>query len=92
MDFLPSDPEETKAVNMSKTQEALLTGNTSAGISGTESTRETASTSDDDENCNVVYNSILQSRAFPVLHLIKTAIRQNFGIFRIITAVIIRRY
>lgn len=48
--LFPSDPEETKAVNMSKTQEALLTGNTSAGISGTESTRETASTSDDDEN------------------------------------------
>lgn len=48
--LFPSDPEETKAVNMSKTQEALLTGSTSAGISGTESTRETASTSDDDEN------------------------------------------
>lgn len=76
---------------MSKTQEALLTGNTSAGISGTESTRETASTSDDDENVTW-YITVFQSRAFPVLHLIKTAIRQNFGIFRIITAVIIRRY
>ena len=84
--LFPSDPEETKAVNMSKTQEALLTGNTSAGISGTESTRETASTSDDDENVTWYIT------VFSVLHLIKTAIRQNFGIFRIITAVIIRRY